>query len=384
MSFYRCDLPSENVLSLPTMSNSVSGSLVNFNTSLALPLVSLKTEIKATGGGGTPQSAIPVVGAREVNVTRCKKNYFDLSYLTATDISISNGVASGTANAFNNAFGTTGQGLKGKFKFKANTQYTWSLKAYTDGNSSTEGNGLRIAFVYTDGTASHVNLPNNTSSWTSFERTSTSGKTIDYAIIYFANTGANIWHLKEIQLEEGSTATAYEEYSGDTFTLPLGQTVYGGYVDWEMGKLVVTWGTIDLNDNTLNWDYRSTQKIFRSIALSNIKIPTSAIYTFNGLCEIFTVETGSNVYNNAETYDNCIACSSDGRLWVSAQAYNNDLTAFKNAINGKLLAYELATPIEISLPTTMPQTIQGVQNWFADSGDVELSYWQTIKDKLGV
>ena len=54
--------------------DSASGSLVNFTTSLDLPLVALKTYIQAQGGGGTPSSPIPIVGVSEVNLTRAGKN----------------------------------------------------------------------------------------------------------------------------------------------------------------------------------------------------------------------------------------------------------------------------------------------------------------------
>ena len=48
----------------------------------------------------------------------------------------------------------------------------------------------------------------------------------------------------DVQLELGSTATAYEPYQGDTFTTDFGQTVYGGTLDWNAGVLTVEWGLI--------------------------------------------------------------------------------------------------------------------------------------------
>ena len=47
-----------------------------------------------------------------------------------------------------------------------------------------------------------------------------------------------------MQVEIGSTYTAYEPYQGDTYTADFGQTVYGGTLNWLTGALTVEWGLI--------------------------------------------------------------------------------------------------------------------------------------------
>jgi hypothetical protein len=49
----------------------------------------------------------------------------------------------------------------------------------------------------------------------------------------------------KLQLEAGSTATEYEPYRGEEITLDLGQTVYGGSLDWNTGLLTITKGNIE-------------------------------------------------------------------------------------------------------------------------------------------
>ena len=47
------------------------------------------------------------------------------------------------------------------------------------------------------------------------------------------------------QIEVGNVATDFEPYQGNTFTVDLGQTVYGGSLDWKAGVLTVTHGNIE-------------------------------------------------------------------------------------------------------------------------------------------
>ena len=51
-------------------------------------------------------------------------------------------------------------------------------------------------------------------------------------------------YTASIQIEQGSTATAYEPYHGDAYTADFGQTVYGGTLDWNTGVLTATHGQI--------------------------------------------------------------------------------------------------------------------------------------------
>ena len=66
--------------------------------------------------------------------------------------------------------------------------------------------------------------------------------------------------IKASQLELGSTATAYEPYQGETYTETLGQTVYGGNVDFVSGKLTID-SLIAILNGTEGWTkYQSTNR----------------------------------------------------------------------------------------------------------------------------
>lgn len=223
--------------------DSATGSLVNFTTSLALPLVALKTNITAQGGGGTPSSPVAVTGFSEIELTCADENM----------------------------------------------------------------------------------------------------QTVD------------------------------------TFTLPLGQTVYGGYVDWKNGKGYVTWGSANLGD--LHWTALSATSVFACDDDELLAPIHAGQYNTNEvICSIYTpspiIVLASNLPNNQMSFN-----FNGNRLMIHDDRFTI-ASDFKTAMNGIIVAYELATPIEISLPTTMPSTIEGVQNWFADSGDIELEYKMGVQEYI--
>ena len=133
------------------------------------------------------------------------RNLFDYHKLQATGITISNGVVSGAASAFNTAFNN---GIPIEITFDPNTQYTWSFKAKNNGDVTT-GNGLSFRFKYTDNTVDANSVPNSTSSFTQFSFTSASEKTVSALLINYGSAGSNVWELEEIQLEKGTSRSAY-------------------------------------------------------------------------------------------------------------------------------------------------------------------------------
>lgn len=97
---------------------------------------------------------------------------------------------------------------------ETNTQYTLSLKAYNSSQGDTSSTGLVVGFGYTDNTETmRVYYPNSTSSFLEKIVSSDGNKTLKN--IYFvksSGTHNDTWHIKELQLEKGSTKTAFEKY----------------------------------------------------------------------------------------------------------------------------------------------------------------------------
>ena len=180
--------------------DTASGRIANFYTSLEEDLVENKTTFSATQDLHGQSAPYPAGGG---------KNKFSIDFLTASGITITNGEASGTAYTFADKFGATK--LIPQLTLGANTQYTLSFDAYTDG-ASTSGTGLYIAFKYDDESTSDARCPNNTLSYTRFSVSNDTSKNLVGIYISYSLKSSNIWYLRNIQLEEGSPATAYTPY----------------------------------------------------------------------------------------------------------------------------------------------------------------------------
>jgi hypothetical protein len=80
---------------------------------------------------------------------------------------------------------------------------------------------------------------------------------------------------------------------------------------------------------------------------------------------------------NTNGKDMEIAISASGALYLKVK--NNayiDATAFKTAMNGAQVVYELATPQTYQLTPTIIKSLQGDNNFFASTGEViKLQYW---------
>ena len=135
-----------------------------------------------------------------------------------------------------------------------------------------------------------------------------------YMIIY-VNNAFDINIVNAAQVELGSTATTYEPYQGQIVTIDLGGARYGGMLDVTTGVLTVTHGHIaSYNGETLPGKWISDRDVY-------------AVGT--------TPTTGAQV------------------------------------------VYELATPQTIQLTPAEVRTLVGLNNIWADTGDItSLTYWK--------
>lgn len=139
-----------------------------------------------------------------VNVTRCEKNLFNQSLLTDWGLVLTDGKYVGSSSNFN------GKTLASNFQ--NNTQYTISLKGYN--TKSTEASIL-ISVNYTDGTSATI-IRLTATSETEYKFTTAAGKTVSSFKSTYYN--ADTVNISYIQIEQGSTVTAYEPYQGQTYT----------------------------------------------------------------------------------------------------------------------------------------------------------------------
>ena len=173
-------------------------------------------------------------------------------------------------------------------------------------------------------------------------------------------------------VELDSTATSYEPYNGTTYPISLGQTVYGGVLDATSGVLRVTHAIVDLG--TLNWNYNASVNMFYSSSIANLVMYTAMASIVNGKCTQY-IPVAANGYNGGIDYSISVGYAFVSRgINVKDSRFTN-AADFKTAVSGVMFTYPLDNPIEITLsdyPTI--ETIKGVNNLWADSGDVAVIY----------
>ena len=151
--------------------------------------------------------------------------------------------------------------------------------------------------------------------------------------------------VRDIQLEEGSTATDYTPYKEtmlDVSSLTSDLKSAGSVHDeWQNGN--VTKRVVSVELGTLNCKYWSSKQCF-SFELPNRDIKGSI------LCNKYKVVDGVNYSNWQNVDDKSIFASTSENLIVVKDTSYTDLTTFKQAMSGVMLYYELATPTESEVP----------------------------------
>ena len=119
-----------------------------------------------------------------------------------------------------------------------------------------------------------------------------------------------------------------------------GKLVAGGDIDDGSGTGEVRYGIVDLG--SLTWTYISASGHERmKSALSEWKRPSNANTKPNGICELTMISSNASYSHSAEG----IAKENDSdSVFVYTSTMGTDANAFKTAMSGKYLVYELATP----------------------------------------
>jgi len=169
--------------------------------------------------------------------------------------------------------------------------------------------------------------------------------------------------FENFQLDEGSTATAYTPYyTPISYTIPQAiQNLDGygwsagtarNYVDYENKKYYQCVQSVNLG--TLDWKFNTTSGVgnhFYALAdhLNFKYLGEFGSTIYNALCSKYrTVARSSNVFvDKTLTIDGVTVVS---QIQVKDTAYT-DATAFKQAMSGVMLYYELANPIVTDIST---------------------------------
>lgn len=331
--------------------DTASGNIASFNTELARPLQSVIVNVVATGGNGTPDNPIPINGYTEANITRCGVNLWDEVWEVG---SINNSTGLDENDPTN---------IRGKnyIIVKPSTAYYFYIGV---------SKNLRIYWY-------DVNK-----SFISSETVEKAVKTAPLNACYLrvrTTTSYGDTYNNDISINYPSSDTSYHPYNGNTYTIAFGQTVYGGVLDVTRGKLTVTHGYADLGDFT--YTYYAQYLLFTTDLTDGVKSENTNV---NVLCDDYkgVIGYGTNGINNTSLND--VICVGSNYVAPNANLLirNTDYTdenAFKTAVTGIKFAYVLATPFDIDLTPEVISAIVGTNNVFADCGNIEVKFKDTIQ-----
>lgn len=299
---------------------------------------SLDTSFTPTqSGSGTPSpdNVRPIVGWTEVLIHQTAVNVWDEEWEVG-------GVSSADGSKY-----TDSNRIRSKnyIPVTPSTQYYFAMP--------TTKNPFKVVFYGIDKTFLSFNTYKNV--------TFTTPSDCYWLMISENGTDYGTTYNHDISINYPSTDHAYH---GTTTPVPLGQTVYGGVLDVTNGELTVTYGIVDLG--TLNWIASTNNRLRSANTLSNAK---QYAYTEsqNVLCTALLSDTDRNVAN--QITDKTIAVGGSAYLYVYDYAYRADPAAFKQAMNGVMLVYELATPTTVQLSPTEIELFLGQNNIWSDTGE---------------
>ena len=188
-----------------------------------------------------------------------------------------------------------------------------------------------------------------------------------YVMLFFSlgNVSASTV-MTSPMLELGSTATTYTPYQGNTYSLDWTSeagTVYGAtlqYIGGGAWKLTVDRAEVDLG--TLTWNQNSGA--FYAL-LSDAK------KNFDGLCSVYPHSSAGDV--GVQEDKSWQSISGQGfAIWVKDSSYSTK-EAFKTAMSGVQLVYELATPVEYTLSSEEITLLTQSDIW-SDGGNITAIY----------
>ena len=254
--------------------------------------------------------------------------------------------AKGTATA--NAYSILSGAFAGKtYTLPAGT-YTWSTKEELP-------NGVNV-YLYRNGVGFNDKTFTLTEPAEVIHRLNiTSGTTVNMDV--------------HIQIERGSTSSSYSPYGViDALTIPqalltfladkgYGRSAGSAYneIDFERKKYIKRVGSVDLG--TLTWSRNATGSgnyRFSSSERLNAKLPAtqnevphaiSAYYTVTRYGEMIATDKALTIIW-ADSY-------AAGQIWLRNDSYT-DAAEFKAAMNGVMLYYELAEPVEYDISDYLP------------------------------
>ena len=305
-------------------------------------------------GSGTPspENIRPIKGRDSVTVTRCGENLFNPAWMP--EKVLNNGLTwTITSDGTVTANGTTNE-----TSYYNSNYFSLPAGAYTISAMS----HFRISIINRDAgyltiAAQQIGKP----------CTFTVENYIQKTTLFFAASGTLDNVSAKPQIEKGTTATTYAPYTGQTATLTLPSTIYGGTVDAVTGEGQETWKLLTL-DGTEKWVFYKTYGMFCISANGHVNsakdiAPMSNFYKgVLGFSNIQNAQVG--VSNGTPSW---LFGIKDERFETTS-AFSSYLAAQYAAGTPVQVCYKLATPTPFAATGAQPvPALSGVNTILTDA-----------------
>lgn len=319
-------------------------------------------EPKQEGSGEpSPSNIRPITGYDKLNLNAAGKNLLDSSLFPA-------------ANTQGITFTPQKDGVKvsGTASGYANTKiegFVLPVGTYVTSISSASGVSLYLRRYFADGTNETIYSGNPIT---------IDGSETNINVYLQVNTGVTVDGVVYPQLERGSTPSAYAPYPGKTYAVQIGQTVYGGKMDWLTGKLVADRGLYTLTGAggaKLTSASIHNAKCFMSDVIPNMVGNSDAL---NGARSSHFVEGVWNTIVGMNSPFGKFATTTSNKIGIAFDGTIDEANAWLVAQNAAgtpvQFAYKLATPIELQLTGAgVIEALEGVNTIYGD-GDLEVTF----------
>lgn len=167
------------------------------------------------------------------------------------------------------------------------------------------------------------------------------------------------------KIEEAETDSGFIPYDGEIYTINLNGTRYGGTLDATNGLLTCTKQHILIDENSGRFSATNNRYLIDLATGEWAKDANSTLVIsdyFDGITYSQAITNGVGVYARNSLVGICgfKASLAEYKAWLA----DNPVT----------VVYELATPITVQLTPTEVKTLLGVNNVWADSGDITVKY----------
>ena len=324
-----------------------------------------------TGGNIRPISA-----RSAIKLTRCGKNLFPYPYASNPQTDY-NGLAFSFGDDGSICFSGTATKTSAITLINGSRKFSLPIGRYemhgTPSGGGSESYRITLRRWKTDGT--QIDGWSDMGSGAVFEVTEDVAY-IDAYISIAQGINTTGFVFKPIIVPYGDDTT-YEPYHGDNYSFDLGQTIYGGSLDWETGVLTADWGYVEFDGTENGWQKGTgncfiavdgiAQEISDLVSNQFVNAPTVSV---NGLA--------ANQMRQGAVPSNVVFGNPNNMSAAEWKAHLEDMYKDGKPLQ---LCYKLANPITIQLTTEQMLALDGMNNVYTDSNEdiVTVTYNKSLQ-----